>query len=131
LVYIIFIAQKIVFGPTVGGGGLWGFGQILLRGVLGVVKKSRRGPLFSCFIAFLCANFAPSFHVSCVHLCGQPFFAFKTKNTILWFEYKPSHYGHQPTQEKHYCPAFAFGGKFRQTLKCFSENFNYQILELN
>jgi hypothetical protein len=38
------------------------FGQILLRGVLGVVRKSRGGPgvhLFclSCFIAFLCGNF--------------------------------------------------------------------------
>jgi hypothetical protein len=36
-------------------GGPWGFGQILLRGVLGVVKKSRRSP-FSSFIAFLYPN---------------------------------------------------------------------------
>jgi hypothetical protein len=55
-------------------GGLWGFGQNLFRGVLGVVKKSR-GPifcLFSCFIAFLCDNFwdltpAPP-PPPCVHL---------------------------------------------------------------
>jgi hypothetical protein len=39
------------------GGFPWGFGQIIVRGVLGVVKKFRGsgGPLFSpfsCFIAF-------------------------------------------------------------------------------
>jgi hypothetical protein len=33
-------------------GGPWGFGQILFRGVLGVVRKSGGGALFSCFIAF-------------------------------------------------------------------------------
>jgi hypothetical protein len=36
------------------GGGPWGFGQILL---LGVVRKSRGSP-FSCFIAFLCDHFS-------------------------------------------------------------------------
>ena len=39
-----------------GRGGPWGFGKILFRGVLGVVRKSRVGVLFFaflCFIAFL------------------------------------------------------------------------------
>jgi hypothetical protein len=31
------------------------------EGVHVVVKKSGRGPLFSCFIAFLCHNFSKSF----------------------------------------------------------------------
>jgi hypothetical protein len=33
-------------------GGPRGLGQIILRGVLGVVRKSRGGPLVLCFIAF-------------------------------------------------------------------------------
>ena len=37
-------------------GGPWGFGQILLRGVLAVVRKCRRVP-FLYFIAFLCDKF--------------------------------------------------------------------------
>ena len=37
-------------------GGPWGFGQILLRGLLAVVRKCRRVP-FLYFIAFLCDKF--------------------------------------------------------------------------
>ena len=35
--------------------------QIFLKGVLWVVIKLRRGPLFSCFIAFLWSNFSKYF----------------------------------------------------------------------
>ncbi len=43
------------------------------EGVHGVVKKSGRGPLFSCSIAFLCYNFSKSFEgVQDVHTLSPP-----------------------------------------------------------
>ena len=51
--------------------------QILLRGYMGLWENLGGGPLFLCFIAFLCYNFSKSFEgymrcpppPSCVHLC--------------------------------------------------------------
>jgi hypothetical protein len=57
-----------------GGGGPWGFGQSLFREVLGIVKKSTGGPLFSsflCFIAFLCDNFSDLTPSPPPPLCGS------------------------------------------------------------
>ncbi len=47
--------SKSVVGE-IGGGGPWGFGQMLLRGVLEVGRKPRGDPLFSCNF-FLRSNF--------------------------------------------------------------------------
>jgi hypothetical protein len=43
------------------------------EGVHGVVKKSGRGPLFLCFVAFLCYNFSKSFggYMRCPPLCAS------------------------------------------------------------
>ncbi len=53
-------------------GGPWGFRQILLRGVVGVARKSRgSGPLLSCFITFLLPSFSKfaTFHYTSSPVC--------------------------------------------------------------
>jgi hypothetical protein len=75
-------------------GGHLSFGQILLRGVLGVIRK------FSCFIPFLLPNFSeitPSFSSPpgppCVHLCLWKTFQYhlyliwQNPNTTILYSY--------------------------------------------
>jgi hypothetical protein len=71
--------------------GSLGFGPNSFKGVLGVVRKSKGGQLFSCFIAFLFDNFSdltPLPPGPVVHLC------FSTE--ITSFEKKPNKFEETP-----------------------------------
>ncbi len=47
--YSILMAK---FFPLGGGGVSFGYGNIILKRVLGVVRNIEAGPIFSCFIVF-------------------------------------------------------------------------------
>jgi hypothetical protein len=80
------------------GKGPWGFDQILLSGVLGVVRKSRGVPFFLCLIAFLCDNFldiTPAPRPLCASMFLVPD---AQENLLLWsvdFEFLATSYQFQ------------------------------------
>jgi hypothetical protein len=68
--------------------------QILLKGYMGLWENMGGGPLFSCFIAFLCYDFSKSFEgvhevppsspPPCVHLWMKSSYNEKTKSILFY-----------------------------------------------